>query len=88
MIIISVPVLTEERRHDLVKKAKAEGEHAKVSIRNNRKEANDQAKKMKSDGLSEDRVKDIELEIQELTDGAVKKVDEYVAKKEKDILTI
>ena len=88
MIIINVPALTEERRRDLVKKAKAEGETAKVSIRNNRKEANDYAKKLKDDGLSEDRVKDIEGEVQGLTDGAVKKIDELVEKKEADIMTV
>lgn len=88
MIIINVPALTEERRRDLVKKAKAEGENAKVSVRNNRKEANDYAKKLKDDGLSEDRVKDIEDEIQTLTDATVKRIDELVAKKEADIMTV
>lgn len=87
-ILINVPALTEERRRDLVKKAKAEGENAKVSIRNNRKEANDFAKKLKDDGLSEDRFKDIEDEIQGMTNASVKKVDDLVEKKEKDIMTI
>lgn len=87
-ILINIPILTEERRKDLVKKAKAEGEHAKVSIRNNRKEANDMAKKMKDDGLSEDRFKDIEAEIQELTNGSVAKIESLIEKKEKDIMTI
>lgn len=88
MIIINVPALTEERRKDLVKKAKAEGENAKVSVRNNRKEANDFAKKLKDDGLSEDRVKDIEDEVQDLTNGAVKRIDDLVEKKEADIMTV
>lgn len=88
MIIISVPVLTEERRLDLVKKAKAEGEHAKVSIRNNRKEGNDAIRKLGNDGLSEDRVKDVEGEIQTMTDAAVKKIDDLVARKEADIIKI
>ncbi|MCB9224386.1 MAG: ribosome recycling factor [Crocinitomicaceae bacterium] len=88
MIIINVPALTEERRKELVKKAKAEGENAKVSIRNNRKEANDYAKKLKDDGLSEDRVKDIEGEIQILTDGSVKKIDDLIVKKEEDIMKV
>lgn len=88
MIIISVPVLTEERRLDLVKKAKAEGEHAKVSIRNNRKDANDAIKKLGNEGLSEDRVKDVEDEIQNITNATVAKVDKLVEVKEKDIMTI
>ncbi|UKN03396.1 ribosome recycling factor [Paracrocinitomix mangrovi] len=88
MIIINVPALTEDRRKELVKKARAEGENAKVSIRNNRKEANDYAKKLKDDGLSEDRVKDIEDEIQTLTDSSVKKVDELIDKKESDIMKV
>ena len=88
MIIINVPVLTEERRLGLVKKAKAEGEHAKVSIRNNRKDANDFVKKLKNDGLSEDRMKDIEAEIQIFTDVAVKKIDELIAAKEVDIMKV
>ena len=88
MVIISVPALTEERRIDLVKKVKSEGEHAKVSVRNNRKDANDEVKKLGNDGLSEDRVKDLEEEIQQLTNAAVKRVDELVEKKEADIMTI
>ncbi|MCB0478598.1 MAG: ribosome recycling factor [Crocinitomicaceae bacterium] len=88
MIIINVPALTEERRLELVKKAKAEGEHAKVSIRNNRKESNDLIKSLKSDGLSEDQVKDAEAKIQTITDQYTKRVDEVVVVKEKDILTV
>jgi len=88
MIILNVPALTEERRRDLVKKVKAEAEHAKVGIRNNRKDANDYLKKLKTDGLPEDRVKDVENKIQILTDTAVKRCDELAAKKEADIMTI
>lgn len=88
MIILNVPALTEERRRDLVKKVKAEGEHAKVGIRNNRKEAMDYIKKLKADGLAEDRIKDIETKIQALTDSSVKRVDELAVKKEADIMTI
>ena len=58
VIIISVPVLTEERRIDLVRKAKSEGEHAKVSIRSQRKDANDMVKSLKDEGLSEDVIKE------------------------------
>lgn len=88
MIIINVPVLTEERRIDLVKKVKAEGENAKVSVRNNRKEANDYVKKLKDDGLSEDRVKSIESEIQDLTNVFTKKIEDLVEKKEVDVMTV
>ncbi len=87
-ILIAVPALTEERRRDLVKKAKSEGEHAKVGIRNNRKDALDFVKELKNDGLSEDIVKDAETQVQSITDGYVKKVDELIELKEKDIMTI
>lgn len=88
VLIISVPPLTEERRRDLVKRAKAEAEHAKVAVRNNRKDALDMVKDLKSEGLSEDMSKDAETEIQNITNGFVKKVDELVELKEKDIMTI
>ncbi|MBC9811307.1 ribosome recycling factor [Crocinitomicaceae bacterium CZZ-1] len=87
-ILINVPALTEERRRELVKKAKAEGEHAKVGIRNNRKDALDFVKELKNDGLSEDFAKDAETQIQSITDSYVKKVDEQLDLKEKDIMTI
>lgn len=88
MLIIQIPPLTEERRRDLVKKAKAEGEHAKVGIRNNRKDALDMVKDLKNEGLSEDMVKDAEGEIQTVTNNYSKKVDDLVEVKEKDIMTI
>ncbi|MEN9400279.1 MAG: hypothetical protein RL632_1382 [Bacteroidota bacterium] len=88
VLIISVPPLTEERRRDLVKRAKAEAEHAKVAVRNNRKDALDMVKDLKSEGLSEDMSKDAETEIQNITNSFVKKVDELVELKEKDIMTI
>ena len=88
MIIINVPMLTEERRRELVKKAKAEGENAKVSVRNNRKEANDSLKKLKDDGLSEDRLRDLEGEVQDITNSMVARVDKLIEAKEKDILTV
>lgn len=88
VILIAVPPLTEERRKDLVKKAKAEGEHAKVGIRNNRKDALDFVKELKNDGLSEDLQKDAEAQIQTITDSYVKKIDELIELKEKDIMTI
>lgn len=88
ILIIQIPALTEERRKDLVKKAKAEGEHAKVGVRNHRKDALDMVKSLKNDGLSEDMAKDAETEIQKITDAFIKKVDELVDAKEKDIMTI
>lgn len=88
MLIINVPPLTEERRKELVKKAKAEAENAKVGVRNNRKDAMDFIKQLKNDGLSEDLAKVTEGEIQQITDNYVKKVDDIVALKEKDIMTI
>lgn len=88
MIIINVPALTEERRRDLGRKAKADGEHAKVSLRNNRKDAIDELKKLKDDGLSEDRQKDLEAEVQNLTNNYTKTIDELTAKKEVDIMKI
>lgn len=88
MLIINVPPLTEDRRRDLVKRAKAEGETAKVAVRNNRKEAMDYVKNLKNDGLSEDLAKTAEAEIQEITNTYVAKVDKMVEQKEKDIMTI
>jgi ribosome recycling factor len=88
LIIISVPPLTEERRKDLVKKARAEAENAKVGIRNARKEANDEIKKLQKDGLSEDEAKIAEAEVQKLTDEYNAKADAEVGRKEKDIMTI
>ena len=88
VIIISVPVLTEERRKDLVKRARAEGENAKVSLRTQRKDANDMVKSLKDEGLSEDAVKDAELDVQNLTNSYSTKVDELVAVKEEDIMKV
>ncbi len=88
MILINVPPLTEERRKDLVKKAKAEGENAKVGIRNKRKEANDFIKELKNDGLSEDQSKDAELSVQTLTNDYSAEIDRLVSAKEKDIMTV
>jgi ribosome recycling factor len=86
-IIISVPPLTEERRKDLVKQAKHEGENSKVSIRNIRKDANEALKKLKKDGLPEDLEKDGEAHTQKLTDDFIKKIDELIKMKEHDIMT-
>ena len=87
-LIISVPPLTEERRRELVKRAKSEAETAKVGIRTNRKDALDLLKDLKNDGLSEDLCKDSEDEIQKITNSFIKKIDDLVEVKEKDIMTI
>ncbi len=87
-IMINVPMLTEERRKDLTKQAKAEGEHAKVGVRNARKDANDEIKKMKNDGLSEDLAKGAEVDVQKFTDTYISKVDALIDAKEKDIMKV
>jgi len=88
IIRINIPVLTEDRRRDLVKQAHQEGETAKISIRGARKEANDSLKKLQKDGLSEDLEKDAEAQVQKMTDDYNKKVESLVEAKEKDIMTI
>ena len=75
MIRITVPPLSEERRKDLVKRAKAEGEHAKVGIRNLRRDANENIKKAQKAGLPEDLAKDAEAKTQKITDDYIAKVD-------------
>ena len=87
-LIIAVPPLTEERRRDLVKRAKTEAENAKIGVRNNRKDALDMIKDLKSEGLSEDMSKYAEEEVQKITNSYIKKVDELLELKEKDIMTI
>ncbi len=88
LIRLNVPALTEERRRDLVKQAKAEAEHGKVSIRNIRKDINDSLKKLQKEGASEDAIKDAEGKVQELTNEFSKKVDDLVSAKEEDIMTV
>ena len=89
IIRCKVPELTEERRKDLIKKAKAAGENTKIVIRNARRDGVDLLKKaQKNEGLSEDTEKEAEQEVQKLTDKKVKSVDEIVAAKEKDIMTV
>lgn len=88
MIRIMIPPLTEERRRDLAKMAKRTCEDTKIAIRNIRRDAIEDLKKLKKDGLGEDLQKDKEGEIQKLHDVHVKKVDEMYAAKEKDIMTV
>jgi len=88
VIRLIVPQLTEERRIDLVKQVKNEGENARVSIRNARREAKDEYKNMQKDGLSEDETKTAEDDIQKLTDEFTEKVEKIVEAKDQDIMTI
>ena len=87
-IRINVPALTEERRRELVKKAHGDGESSKVSIRNARRDAIETLKKFIKDGLPEDSEKDFEDQVQKATDAATKKVEELLAAKEKEIMTV
>jgi ribosome recycling factor len=88
LIRILVPALTEERRRDLVKKAKTEAENAKVSLRTIRKEANEELKKLQKKGTPEDEIKEGETKVQQLTDGYVVKCDKHLEVKEKEIMTV
>ena len=81
--------LTEERRKQLVKDVKKKGEEAKVAVRNIRRDGNDMLKKLKkSEGISEDEIKDLEDELQKISDKYVKDVDRIVDEKSKDILKV
>ena len=88
IIICSIPPMTEERRKQLVKKAKEEGENAKVSIRNARRDANEEVKKMQKNGMPEDEAKEGEAKIQAMTDNYIVKVDKHLEAKEKEIMTV
>ncbi|MET0760453.1 MAG: ribosome recycling factor [Flavobacterium sp.] len=88
VIIISVPPLTEERRRDLAKQAKVEAEDAKIGIRNVRKDANNEIKKLEKDGTSEDICKSAEEEVQNLTNSFIRKVDELLVVKEAEIMKV
>ncbi len=88
IIRLNIPPLTEERRAQLAKQVRAEGEEAKISIRNARRDAIERIKKMVKDGLSEDIAKDKESDAQKLHDKYVKKLDDMVADKEKEIMTV
>jgi len=87
-VIINVPPLTEERRKDLVKQAKSEAEDAKVGIRNARKDANTEIKKLEKEGTAEDFCKKAEEDIQKLTDAYIKKIDEHLVVKEAEIMKV
>lgn len=88
VVRINIPALTEERRKELVKQCRGMGENTRVSIRNARRDAIDQFKKMVKEGLAEDVEKDAEAEVQKITDAYNKKIDDILNVKEKDIMTI
>ncbi len=88
MIRLVFPELTEERRKELVKDVKKKGEAAKVAIRNIRRDGNDALKKLKGTEVSEDEIKDMETELQKLTDKFVKEVDKAVDNKSKEVMTV
>ena len=88
VVRLNVPPLTEERRKDLVKRVKAEGEAGKIAIRNIRKDVNEKIKKAQKDGVSEDEAKVGEAEVQKLTDSYILKVDKHIDLKDKDIMTV
>lgn len=87
LIRINIPVLTEERRKELVKKTKAEVEHGKVSIRNIRRDANEHVKR-EAKSVPEDVVKSLEDQIQKITDQFIVIIDKHLEAKEKEIMTI
>jgi len=87
-IIINIPALTEERRRDLVKRVKVEVENCKVSIRNSRREGNEELKKINKEGLSDDALKIAEENVQTITNNYISKIDSIFEVKEKDILTV
>ncbi len=88
IIRINIPPLTEERRNQLVKMSKAEAEHGKVAIRNIRKDMMEAVKKLVKDGLAEDEGKGGEAKVQESTDKYIRKIDEVLSAKEKEIMTV
>ena len=87
-IRIVLPDLSAERRQEFVKLCKKITEEGRVAIRNERRQAMDLLKKAKNDGTSEDEVKGAEEEVQKLTDGYIKKLEEHLVHKEKEILTV
>lgn len=87
-IRLNLPPVTEDRRKDLAKQTKAEGEAAKVTIRNARRDAIEMFKKAKKDGMAEDMVADGEAGVQKIIDNCMKRIDVMIVAKEKDIMTV
>lgn len=88
IIRLFMPPLTEERRRELVKRCQAEGEHSKIAIRNIRRDAIEQIKKLQKNGLSEDAAKDAEASVQQVTDKFITGVEKHLAAKEKEIMAV
>jgi len=88
VIRLGIPPLTEERRKVLAKQSSKDGETAKISIRNARRDGIDHLKKAQKEGLAEDEEKDAEVRLQKVHDKYIKKVDEMIAAKEKEIMTV
>lgn len=88
VIRIGIPPLTEERRVQLAKQCKAEGETAKISVRNARRDCIDTLKKAVKDGLAEDAQRDAEDDVQKIHDKFIKKIEEMLAAKDKEIMTV
>lgn len=88
IIRLFLPPLTEERRRELVKRCQGEGEHTKVAVRNIRRDAIENIKKLQKNGLSEDASKDAEAEVQQVTDRYIATVEKHLAAKEKEIMAV
>jgi ribosome recycling factor len=88
IIRLFLPPLTEERRKELVKRVNGEGEHTKVAVRNIRRDAIEQIKKLQKDGLSEDAAKDAEKDVQALTDKFSSQIDKHLEAKDKEIMSV
>jgi ribosome recycling factor len=88
VIRLNIPILTEERRRDLVKKVRTEIETAKVNVRNVRQDANNAIRKLTKEGVSEDDVKKGEERVQKMTDSFMVKIDQIFDAKEKDIMIV
>ena len=87
-VIINIPPLTEERRLNLVKQVKHEGEQGKISIRNARHDCQHNLKELKNEGVSEDELKRAEERLEKITESHSKQIDDYVNKKEEEIMTV
>ena len=88
IIRLFLPPLTEERRKELVKRSNGEGEHARIAVRNIRRDAIEQIKKLQKEGLSEDEAKDGEADIQQITNNFISLVDRHLEAKEKEIMAV
>ncbi|MCL2596849.1 MAG: ribosome recycling factor [Paludibacter sp.] len=88
IIRLAIPSMTEERRKQLVKQVRTEGEDAKIAVRNARRDVIERFKKLVKEGLSEDMEKDAETDVQKIHDRFIKKIDDMIAAKEKEIMTV